>query len=78
MDYVCRLVPLQEKVKDKILIVPRIYTNKPRTKARATRHAPQPTRAKADMLEGIIAIRRLHHPGRGGNGLCLCGRDALS
>ena len=31
MDYVCRLVPLQEKVKDKILIVPRIYTNKPRT-----------------------------------------------
>ena len=31
MDYICRLVPLQEKVKDKILIVPRIYTNKPRT-----------------------------------------------
>ena len=31
MDYICRLVPLQEQVKDKILIVPRIYTNKPRT-----------------------------------------------
>ena len=31
MDYIYRLVPLQEQVKDKILIVPRIYTNKPRT-----------------------------------------------
>ena len=31
IDYISRLIPVQEKVKDKILIVPRIYTNKPRT-----------------------------------------------
>ena len=62
MDYVCRLVPLQEKVKDKILIVPRIYTNKPRTNGSGYKgmlHQPDPSK-KPDMLEGIIAIRRLH------------------
>ena len=62
MDYICRLVPLQEKVKDKILIVPRIYTNKPRTNGSGYKgmlHQPDPSK-KPDMLEGIIAIRRLH------------------
>ena len=62
MDYVCRLVPLQEKVKDKILIVPRIYTNKPRTNGSGYKgmlHQPDPSK-KPDMLAGIIAIRRLH------------------
>ena len=62
MDYVGRLVPLQEKVKDKILIVPRIYTNKPRTNGSGYKgmlHQPDPSK-KPDMLEGIIAIRRLH------------------
>ena len=62
MDYACRLVPLQEKVKDKILIVPRIYTNKPRTNGSGYKgmlHQPDPSK-KPDMLEGIIAIRRLH------------------
>ena len=57
MDYVCRLVPLQEKVKDKILIVPRIYTNKPRTNGSGYKgmlHQPDPSK-KPDMLEGIIA-----------------------
>lgn len=55
-------VPLQEKVKDKILIVPRIYTNKPRTNGSGYKgmlHQPDPSK-KPDMLEGIIAIRRLH------------------
>ena len=62
MDYICRLVPLQEQVKDKILIVPRIYTNKPRTDGSGYKgmlHQPDPDK-KPDMLEGIIAIRRLH------------------
>jgi phospho-2-dehydro-3-deoxyheptonate aldolase len=62
MDYIGRLVGLQERVKDKIIIIPRIYTNKPRTtgegyKGMATQ--PDPTK-KPDLLEGLIAIRRLH------------------
>ena len=62
MDYIGRLVRLQEQVKDKILIIPRIYTNKPRTtgegyKGMATQ--PDPTK-KPDLLEGLISIRRLH------------------
>lgn len=79
MDYIYRLVPLQEQVKDKILIVPRIYTNKPRTNGAGYKgmlHQPDPSK-KPDMLEGIIAIAA-STTGRGGNGLCLCGRDALS
>ena len=62
MDYVCRLVPLQEKVKDKILIVPRIYTNKPRTNGSGYKgmlHQPDPE-GKEDMLGGIIAIREMN------------------
>ena len=62
MDYIHRLVPVQEQVKDKILIVPRIYTNKPRTNGAGYKgmlHQPDPSK-KPDMLEGIIAIRRLH------------------
>ena len=50
MDYVCRLVPLQEKVKDKILIVPRIYTNKPRTNGSGYKgmlHQPDPSKKAA-------------------------------
>ena len=62
MDYVGRLVGLQDKVRDKIIIIPRIYTNKPRTtgegyKGMATQ--PDPTK-KPDLLEGLISIRRLH------------------
>lgn len=62
IDYICRLAVLQEKVKDKILFIPRIYTNKPRTTGDGYKgmvHQPNPEKA-ADMLEGIIAIRRLH------------------
>ena len=62
MDYIYRLVPLQEQVKDKILIVPRIYTNKPRTNGAGYKgmlHQPNPD-AAPDMLKGLIAIRELH------------------
>ncbi|MBQ7596409.1 MAG: 3-deoxy-7-phosphoheptulonate synthase [Clostridia bacterium] len=62
LDYISRLVPVQEKVKDKICIIPRIYTNKPRTTGEGYKgmvHQPDPKK-KEDMLEGIISIRRLH------------------
>ncbi len=62
LHYISRLAEVQEKVKDKILIIPRIYTNKPRTTGDGYKgmiHQPDPERA-ADMLEGLVAIRRLH------------------
>lgn len=62
MDYVYRLAKVQEKVKDKIIIIPRIYTNKPRTTGEGYKgmvHQPNPNE-KPDMLQGIVAIRKLH------------------
>ena len=62
LDYVGRLAEVQEKVKDKIFIIPRIYTGKPRTTGdgyKGLMHQPDPT-AKPDMLRGIIAMRQLH------------------
>ena len=62
LDYVSRLARVQEEVKDKIIIIPRIYTNKPRTTGEGYKgmlHQPDPSK-KPDMLEGIMAIRSLH------------------
>ena len=62
MDYVNRLRELQEKVADKLLIIPRVYTNKPRTTGAGYKgmlHQPNPD-AAPDMLKGLIAIRELH------------------
>ena len=62
LDYMERLAGVQEKVKDKILIVPRVYTNKPRTTGdgyKGLLHQPNPEE-KPDMFKGIIAIRKLH------------------
>ena len=62
MDYICRLKKVQEQVSDRILIIPRIYTNKPRTTGKGYKgllHQPDPTK-KPDLLAGIIAIRELH------------------
>ena len=62
LDYVNRLAKVQDKVKDKILIIPRIYTNKPRTTGQGYKgmvHQPDPTKSE-EMLEGLIAIRKLH------------------
>lgn len=62
LDYVSRLSKVQEKVKDKIWIVPRIYTNKPRTTGGGYKglvHQPDPE-GKPDMLKGLIAQRELH------------------
>ncbi|WP_147613334.1 3-deoxy-7-phosphoheptulonate synthase [Treponema pectinovorum] len=62
LDYMGRLVKVQEKVKDKIFIIPRVYTNKPRTKGTGYKgmlHQPNPQKDE-DMLAGIIAIREMH------------------
>lgn len=62
LEYVSRLRKVQEQVSDKIIIVPRIYTNKPRTTGKGYKgmlHQPDPD-AKPDMYKGIVAIRQLH------------------
>ncbi len=62
MDYIERLTRVREQVSDKLLIIPRVYTNKPRTNGggyKGMLHQPDPTH-DTDMLEGLIAIRKLH------------------
>lgn len=62
LEYISRLRLVEDKVKDKIIIIPRIYTNKPRTTGEGYKgmlHQPDPETAP-DMLKGIIAIRDLH------------------
>lgn len=62
MEYVHRLADIQEKVKDKILIVPRIYTNKPRTTGEGYKgmiHQPDPSKNE-DIFHGVIKVRQLH------------------
>ena len=62
VEYISRLRGLQDRVADKIVIVPRIYTNKPRTTGAGYKgmlHQPNP-QEHSDMLRGLIAIRKLH------------------
>ena len=62
LEYCHRLAKLQEAVADKLILIPRVYTNKPRTTGEGYKgllHQPDPQQA-SDMLEGVIAIRRLH------------------
>ena len=62
LDYITRLREVQEQVKDRILIIPRVYTNKPRTTGAGYKgmlHQPDPDQAP-DMLKGLITIRELH------------------
>ena len=62
LDYIHRLRVVQDKVQDKIFIVPRIYTNKPRTTGDGYKgmvHQPNPDK-EPDMYEGIVAIRDIH------------------
>ena len=62
LEYISRLRKVQDKVSDKIVIVPRIYTNKPRTTGEGYKgmlHQPDPNE-KPDLLKGIVAIRKLH------------------
>ena len=62
LDYITRLRELQEKVRDKILMIPRIYTGKPRTTGdgyKGMLHQPDPA-GTPDLKSGIIAVRHLH------------------
>ena len=62
LDYIGRLRPVQDKVKDKIVIIPRIYTNKPRTTGEGYKgmlHQPNPI-ANPDIIKGVLSIRRMH------------------
>ncbi len=62
LDYVTRLAKVQEKIKDRVIIIPRVYTNKPRTTGdgyKGMLHQPDPEK-KPDLVAGIKAIRKLH------------------
>ena len=62
LEYCDRLAVLQETVTDKLVLIPRVYTNKPRTTGdgyKGLLHQPDPQK-DSDMLEGVVAIRRLH------------------
>jgi len=62
LEYISRLRKIEEQVSDKIIIIPRIYTNKPRTTGQGYKgmlHQPDPD-SKPDMYKGIVAIRELH------------------
>jgi len=61
-DYINRLTKIYDKVKDKVILVPRIYTNKPRTTGEGYKgivHQPDPEK-KEDFLQGLIAMRKMH------------------
>ena len=71
LEYVSRLAKVQEQVKDRLVLIPRVYTNKPRTTGAGYKgmlHQPSPDKAP-DLLGGIIAIRRLHLRGMEESGL---------
>ena len=62
LDYLCRLAAVAEKIKDKVFVIPRIYTNKPRTNGSGYKgmlHQPNPE-DKPDFIEGVKAIRKMH------------------
>ena len=62
LDYVSRLAKVADKVKDKMIVIPRIYTNKPRTTGKGYKgmlHQPDPEKAP-DLFEGVKAIRKMH------------------
>ena len=78
LEYVSRLRKVQDEVKDKLVIVPRIYTNKPRTTCEGYKgmlHQPDPNQAP-DLLKGIIAIRSLHIKALSEYGFC-CADEML-
>lgn len=61
-DYIRRVARVQEEIKDKVIVIPRIYTNKPRTTGEGYKgmlHQPDPEK-KPDLLAGLIAIRKMH------------------
>ena len=63
VEYTIRLRNLQEKVKEKFLIIPRVYTSKPRTNGKGYKgllHRPKPSCTQDDIISGVIATRKMH------------------
>lgn len=63
IDYIKKLALVQEKIADKILIVPRVYTSKPRTKGvgyKGLLHHPESASETDDIWDGLIAVRKMH------------------
>jgi len=63
LDYMCRLAILQEKVKDRLLFIPRAYTSKPRTTGSGYKgmlHRPKVENAEDNLVAGVMASRQLH------------------
>ncbi len=63
LDYVTRLAKVADEIKDKIIVIPRVYTNKPRTNGdgyKGLLHQPDPEK-KPNEHEGLVAIRKMHH-----------------
>lgn len=63
LEYMIRLAELQEKVKDRFLFIPRVYTSKPRTKGTGYKgllHRPESSHNTDDIWDGVIAVRKLH------------------
>ena len=78
IDYIHRLRKVQDQVKDKIFIIPRIYTNKPRTTGEGYKgmlHQPNPNE-KPDLLKGLLSIRKLHMRALGETGFA-CADEML-
>ena len=70
-DYVSRLKKVADKVADKLMVIPRIYTNKPRTRGEGYKgilHNPDPEK-ETDILEGIFSLRKMHIRAIGESGL---------
>lgn len=62
LEYLSRLANVAEKIKDRVMVIPRVYTNKPRTTGEGYKgiaSQPDPTKAP-DLVEGLIAMRKLH------------------
>lgn len=62
-DYACRLARVAEKVKDKIYVLVRVYTNKPRTRGEGYKgmfHSPDPHNSQTDIQAGILSLRKMH------------------
>ena len=79
-EYVSKLAKLQDEVKEKLILIPRIYTNKPRTTGEGYKgmaHQPKPSE-EPNMVKGLKAITQDAYPGAEGVPSLCCRRDALS
>ncbi len=63
IEYVHNLADLQQRVSDSFLLIPRVYTSKPRTRGigyKGMIHRPYPSSEEDDLVSGIVAVRKLH------------------